>query len=150
MHKAATGHEQPTPRVLHEVIHMTLILASRSEIRASLLRNAGVPFEVELARVDEAALRAALEAEGAKPRDMADALAEMKAAKVGGKRPDRMVLGCDQVLEFEGDLLAKPQTPEDAVAQVSVFLMGRKSGRRGRTGAGCPQGAGCAQSGHRP
>ncbi|MBS8224895.1 Maf family protein [Vannielia litorea] len=102
-----------------------LILASGSEIRATLLRNANVPFDVEVARVDEAALRAALEAEGAKARDVADALAEMKAAKVGGKRPERMVLGCDQVLEFEGRLLAKPESSDDAVGQI-IEMAGKK------------------------
>ncbi|MFY0633511.1 MAG: Maf-like protein [Vannielia sp.] len=98
-----------------------LLLASGSKIRANLLKNAGVPFDVEVARVDEAAFRAALEAEGAPARDVADALAEMKAAKVGGKRPDRMVLGCDQVLEFDGKLLAKPESPEEAVAQITAM-----------------------------
>ncbi|SIO20002.1 Maf family protein [Vannielia litorea] len=96
-----------------------LLLASGSETRATLLQNAGVPFEVELPRVDEAALRASLEAEGAKPRDVADALAEMKAAKIGGKRPERMVLGCDQVLDFGGRILAKPESPEEAVSQIT-------------------------------
>lgn len=122
-----TPGSQPVPKVIHEVIHMSasLLLASGSEIRATLLRNAGVPFEVELARVDEEALRASLEAEGAKARDVADALAEMKAAKVGGKHPDRMVLGCDQVLEFDGRVLAKPGSPEEAIAQISA-MAGKK------------------------
>lgn len=104
---------------------LPLILASGSDIRARLLANAGVPFEVEVARVDEAALRAGLEAEGAKARDVADALAEMKAARVAGRRPDRLVLGCDQVLDFEGRLLAKPESPEEAVAQITE-MAGRK------------------------
>jgi len=97
----------------------TLILASASEVRAELLRNARVPIEVVQARVDEVALRAGLEAEGATARDVADALAEMKAAKVGGRNPDRMVMGCDQVLDFAGRILAKPETPEDAIAQIT-------------------------------
>ncbi|QDC08000.1 Maf-like protein [Oceanicola sp. D3] len=96
-----------------------LLLASGSEIRATLLRNAGVPFDVEVPRVDEVAMRAALEAEGAKARDIADALAEMKAARIAGKRLERMVLGCDQVLEFSGRILSKPGSPEEAVAQIT-------------------------------
>lgn len=95
-----------------------VILASGSEIRATLLRNAGVPFRVEVARVDEDAIKQALLAEAAPPRDIADALAEAKARKVSAKFPEAMVIGCDQVLDFNGDLLSKPQTPQDAVKQL--------------------------------
>lgn len=91
-----------------------LILASGSEIRQQLLRNAGVLFEVQKARVDEDMVRAALEAEQAKPRDIADTLAEMKALKVSEKHPDALVLGCDQVLDLNGTVLSKPKDLDDA------------------------------------
>jgi len=91
-----------------------LILASSSEIRQQLLHNAGVEFTVEAARVDEDMLRAALLAEAASPRDIADALAEMKARKVSGKHPKALVIGCDQILDFAGEILAKPGSPEEA------------------------------------
>lgn len=96
-----------------------LILASGSEIRATLLRNAGVPFSVQVPRVDEDNLKAALLAEEASPRDIADALAEAKARKVSGKQPEAFVLGCDQVLDFDRHLLSKPESPETAVSQLS-------------------------------
>ena len=70
------------------------------------------------ARVDEEMLRRALEVEGATPRDIADALAESKAAKVALKNPDKLVIGCDQVLEFEGGVFSKPGNPEEARAQL--------------------------------
>ncbi len=95
-----------------------ILLASGSAIRAQLLRNAGVPFEVQTARVDEEIAKQALLAEGASPRDIADTLAEMKARKISDKNPGAMVLGCDQVLDFEGQLLSKPQSPEDALMQL--------------------------------
>lgn len=95
-----------------------IILASGSSIRAQLLENAGVAFSVQIARVDEDTMKRALLAEGASPRDIADALAEMKARKVSDKTPGAMVLGCDQVLDFDGQLLSKPETPEDALAQL--------------------------------
>ncbi len=98
-----------------------IILASGSTIRAQLLRNAGVPFSVQTARVDEETAKHALLAEGAPPRDIADALAEMKARKVSDKVPGAMVLGCDQVLEFDGKLLSKPETPEQALAQLKAM-----------------------------
>ncbi|CUH45239.1 Maf family protein [Ruegeria atlantica] len=98
-----------------------IILASGSSIRAQLLRNAGVPFTVETARVDEDTAKRALLAEDAPPRDIADTLAEMKARKVSDKNPGAMVLGCDQVLDFDGELLSKPETPQDALAQLKAM-----------------------------
>lgn len=92
-----------------------LILASGSTIRADLLRNAGVPFEVIKPRVDEDAMRDSLVAESATPRDIADALAEMKAQRVAVKHPNRLVLGCDQVLAFKTELISKVNTPQAAV-----------------------------------
>ncbi|MEM7088781.1 MAG: Maf family nucleotide pyrophosphatase [Pseudomonadota bacterium] len=98
-----------------------IILASGSSIRAQLLRNAGVPFSVQVARIDEDAIKSALLAEDASPRDIADALAEMKARKISDKVPGALVLGCDQVLDFEGRLLSKPETPEDAMSQLKMM-----------------------------
>ncbi len=95
-----------------------IILASGSEIRAQLLRNAGVEFRIEKARVDEEMLRRGLELEGATPRDIADGLAEAKAMKVAGKNRESLVIGCDQVLDFEGKVFSKPETPQDAKAQL--------------------------------
>lgn len=86
---------------------MPLLLASTSPIRAALLTKAGVPFETRKAPVDEEALRAGLQAEGASPRDMADALAEAKARRVAVKHPEALVLGSDQILEFEGEARGK-------------------------------------------
>ena len=94
----------------------TLILASGSSIRADLLRRCNVPFEVHPARIDEELIKTSLLAEGTKPRDVADALAEAKARKVAGRFPERMVLGCDQVLAFDGDIVSKCESAEDALA----------------------------------
>ena len=98
-----------------------LTLASGSSIRATLLRNACIDFDVQIARIDEEMIRLSLEAEGAPPRDIADALAEHKAAKIAKKRPEALVLGCDQLLECNGRIFAKPQTPEDALAQLQIL-----------------------------
>lgn len=95
-----------------------IILASASEIRRDLLESAGVPVEVMPARIDEDAIRAALAAEAATPRDMADALAEYKARKISEKRPEALVIGCDQVLAFRGEVLSKPSDIDDARAQL--------------------------------
>lgn len=98
-----------------------IILASGSEIRATLLRNAGLDFEVKPARVDEDMLKESLLSEAAKPRDIADTLAEMKALRVSEKEPGALVIGCDQVLEHKGMLFSKPQTTEEAKAQIRTL-----------------------------
>lgn len=98
-----------------------IILASGSAIRATLLRNAGVPFEVIVPRVDEESLKMSLISEGASPRDIADALAEMKALRVGAKHPEALVIGCDQVLAHDREILSKPETPKEAVTQLKAL-----------------------------
>lgn len=97
---------------------MNLILASTSHIRQQLLAASGVPFTAEPARIDEDAIRRSLLADGARPRDIADTLAEMKARKIAERQPQSLVLGCDQILDFEGHVLKKPETPEEACAQL--------------------------------
>jgi len=95
-----------------------LILASASPVRLSLLRAAGVEAEACPVRLDEEAIRLSLEAEGAHPRDIADTLAEMKARKRAEKNPEALVLGCDQVLEFDRQAWGKAETADAARAQL--------------------------------
>lgn len=98
-----------------------IILASGSKTRQELLQNAGVEFEIEIAKIDEDAIRQSLEAESATPRDIADALAEFKAQKVAMKHPDALVIGCDQTLDFEGKTLSKPSSIDEAQAQLKAM-----------------------------
>jgi septum formation protein len=86
---------------------MTLRLASASPTRLAMLLAAGVPVTPTPVRLDEESLRVALAQEGAKPRDMADTLAEMKARKCAERHPDDLVLGCDQILDFQGEAWGK-------------------------------------------
>lgn len=98
-----------------------LILASGSVIRRRLLENAGVTLRVVVPRVDEESVREALVSDGAPPRDVADALAELKALRVAEKSGEGLVIGCDQVLEIDGRILSKPATPEEARAQLGLL-----------------------------
>ena len=102
-----------------------IILASGSAIRADLLRQADVAFTVQIARIDEGAVRASLQADNASPRDIADTLAELKAQKIDSKHPDALVIGCDQILAFDQEILTKPDTKAQAVDQLRA-LRGRK------------------------
>lgn len=98
-----------------------LILASASATRKKMLADAGVMVEAMAARIDEESIRAALEAEGAKPRDVADTLAEMKARKLAERNPEAVVIGSDQVLEFGGAVWGKPDDPDAAKAQLQAL-----------------------------
>ena len=91
-----------------------LILASQSQARARLLRTVRVEIEVVPARVDEAAVKDSLREAGAAPRDVADALADLKAARVSARHPGRLVLGADQVLAVKDQLLDKPADLQEA------------------------------------
>jgi len=95
-----------------------LVLASASTARADMLAAAGVPAEALPARIDEAAVKAALAAEGAPPRDVADKLAELKALRVSAKVPGRLVLGADQVLVLDGRIFDKPADLAEARAHL--------------------------------
>ncbi|MDF2901979.1 MAG: Maf/YceF/YhdE family protein, partial [Phenylobacterium sp.] len=97
-----------------------IILASKSAARRAVLTGAGVPFEVAVAGVDEDAVKNAMLAEGESPRDIADALAELKAVKVSRSRPG-FVIGSDQTLEFEGRLYDKAQRTEDAAERLKLM-----------------------------
>ncbi len=101
---------------------MTLILASQSTGRIAMLRAAGVDVEAHPALVDETAIKDSMIAGGAKPRDIADALAEAKARKVSRKFPGALVLGCDQILvTADGQVFDKPETVGEARAHLEML-----------------------------
>jgi septum formation protein len=100
-----------------------LILASASPARKALLGAAGIDAEVMVSGVDESVV----EAEDA--YTLCLALARMKARTIAAQLnadPSIVVLGCDSVLEFDGEILGKPLDAEDAA--------GRWKRMRGRTG----------------
>lgn len=86
-----------------------IVLASKSAARRAVLDGAGVTYEATVAGVDEDAVKASLLAEGQGPRDVADALAELKAIRVSRGRSD-LVIGADQTLDLDGRLYDKVDT----------------------------------------
>lgn len=98
-----------------------LILASASTVRRRILVAAGVDVDVRPVAVDEEGLRAALMQEGATPRDMADALAEAKAMRCAGRNPAALVLGCDQILEYQRQAWGKPKSRDEAHQQLTTL-----------------------------
>jgi septum formation protein len=82
-----------------------------------MLEAAGLVFDIDVPRVDEDAAKASLRAEGLKPRDQANALAELKALSVSRRRPG-FVIGGDQMLAIEGETLDKPKDMAEARAHL--------------------------------
>ena len=101
----------------------TLVLASASPARLATLRSAGIEPVVVVSGVDES------QVDGVPPAQLALRLAELKCAAVaarGDVPPDALVLGCDSVLELDGEALGKPADADEAVR--------RWRGMRGRSG----------------
>ncbi len=98
-----------------------LILASASRSRAAVLRQAGLAALSEPAQVDEAEVKAGLKAEGAGAREIAEALAELKAQKVSRRRPGAIAIGADQMLECEKVWFDKPIDLEQAAAHLRAL-----------------------------
>jgi septum formation protein len=99
-----------------------LVLGSASPARLNLLRHAGLAPEVIVSGVDEDALNAP------PPAELALVLAKAKAAAVAARpeAADALVIGCDSVLELDGEALGKPADAEDATARWKAM--------RGRSG----------------
>lgn len=93
---------------------MSIVLASQSVSRARLLAAAGVAFEAVPAPIDEEQLKRSLLSEGHDAASIADALAELKALRVSRARPADLVIGADQVLSFEGAVVSKCETMDEA------------------------------------
>jgi len=95
-------------------MNVDLILASTSPYRRALLDRLGVPYRAVAPDCDERALAPT----GAPAETVARTLAKAKADSVAARYPEALVLGSDQVVEIDGDILGKPGTPGAAVAQL--------------------------------
>ncbi len=97
-----------------------VVLASSSVYRRDLLARLGIPFRCVAPRFDEATFSHADRA----PRAVAEALAEGKAASIAVLEPAATVIGCDQLVALEAQILGKPGSLEQAVEQL-LALAGR-------------------------
>jgi septum formation protein len=87
-----------------------LVLASASKARAALLKAAGVNAHQRPAKINEAVVRAEMDKDPAKvpPAEVALELARVKALVISVRTRRASVIGSDQVLEFQGEILSKP------------------------------------------
>jgi septum formation protein len=104
---------------------MTIVLASASRVRRAMMEHAGVDVRVDAAAIDEAAIKGSLAANGAKPAEMAETLAALKAQRISPRHPGQIVIGADQILECGGALFDKPVDLAAARNQLRA-LRGRK------------------------
>lgn len=91
-----------------------LILASNSASRRALMSGAKLDFTTEAAEIDERAIEAEETIRGARPPEIAAALAKAKAVDVSRRNPDAHVIGSDQVLSLRGKLFHKPRDMAEA------------------------------------
>jgi septum formation protein len=96
-----------------------LVLASTSRYRKALLERLGLPFETASPEIDETPLA------GESVVEMVERLAVAKAVAVAESLADALVIGSDQSVELDGEILGKPGSVEAACAQLA-----RLSGRR--------------------
>jgi septum formation protein len=101
-----------------------LLLASTSAIRRALLESAGLIVDTEASGVDERAVEAAARGESLDPSGVAMRLATEKAVVVSRRHPSRIVVGADQILEFNGEIMHKAIDRRGALDKL-LLLAGR-------------------------
>jgi len=97
---------------------VSLILASASASRATMLRHAGLDFDIRPARVDEDEIKLSLKADGASLRDTATALAELKAHRISAAEPADFIIAADSMVACDGRWYDKPRDIDEARAHL--------------------------------
>lgn len=125
-----------------------LVLASRSPRRKRLLRILGIPFQVEIADIDEGRL------EKESPPEFVDRLSAMKAGEIARRRDDVIVIGADTIVVLGEQILEKPITTENAremlrslrsrthTVLTGVTVCGSARGSAGGSAGGSARGSG--------
>jgi septum formation protein len=96
-----------------------LVLASTSVYRRTLLERLDIPFSCRAPRCDEGAIQAGLA--NLEPRLLAEKLALAKASSLQDEESDAAIIGCDQLVWFEGRIFGKPGTVERAIDQLAAM-----------------------------
>ena len=92
-----------------------IILASRSEVRKKILNQNGISCEVIPADINENQVKESLIEEKATPEIISKNLAELKANKVSRKKPNKIILVADSVVDLNGELISKPTSRKEAL-----------------------------------
>ena len=92
-----------------------IILASKSGVRKKILEDNKITCRVEPSNVDEDSVKESLLKEKASPTIISKNLAELKANKISQKFMEEIVLGADSVIDFEGEIISKPNNRTEAL-----------------------------------
>ena len=92
-----------------------IILASKSKVRKNILDKNNIENFVEPSNVDEHFVKMSLLKENVSPEIISKNLAELKANKVSMKKPNKLVLGADSVIDLGGELISKPESRDEAI-----------------------------------
>ena len=92
-----------------------IILASKSKVRKNILDKNNIENFVEPSNVDEHFVKMSLLKENLSPEIISKNLAELKANKVSMKKPNKLVLGADSVIDLGGELISKPESRDEAI-----------------------------------
>ena len=92
-----------------------IILASKSKVRKNILDKNNIENFVEPSNVDEDLVKMSLLKENVSPEIISKNLAELKANKVSMKKPNKLVLGADSVIDLGGELISKPESRDEAI-----------------------------------
>jgi len=101
-----------------------IILASKSKFRSQLLTNAGIGFDAVAADIDERAVEEPLLKAGLEGADIAEVLAIAKATNISEQYPGAHIIGSDQTLSLNGELLHKPEDMNAAMRRL-LLLSGK-------------------------
>ena len=94
----------------------SIILASKSVIRKKILEENGINCVVEPANIDEDLIKESLLNKGESPQIISKNLAELKANKISNKKNEKLVLGADSIIDYNGNIISKPSSREEALA----------------------------------
>lgn len=94
---------------------MSLILASKSGARQSMLKNAGVEFQAIPADLNEEKIIQDLEEHGASATNICLSLAKEKALHISAHHNENYVIGSDQVLTLDNKIYSKAQNKKEAI-----------------------------------
>ena len=103
----------------------SIILASKGAIRKKILEENGISCVVEPANVDEDLVKESLLNKGESPQIISKNLAELKANKISNKKNEKLVLGADSIIDYNGNIISKPSNREEALATLKK-LNGQK------------------------
>ena len=102
-----------------------IVLASKSKVRKQILDQNGIINQVKPSNVNEDTIKESLVKQKATPSEISKNLAELKANKISQQYTDTLVLGADTVIDFNGEIISKPNSREDAL-NILIKLNGKK------------------------